>query len=156
MAVRSELWIKRLLADRYRASFSMRFLSFCYDMLGLFLLWLLIYSVITGWLVISAEVSPFDYSYLREHKPHLLYLALGWVTFFYIFIFPLINAERQTMGMMLIGLKIVDENAEKLTRVGFLKRECLKWVLFPGFFLTLTSEKQSLADKLSKTFITSY
>ncbi len=153
MAVRSELWIKKVLADRYRASFSMRFLSFCYDMLGLFLLWLLIGTVtMISHFVSSVGSIHFEYYYLPTNNP----LVFSVVAVVYIFLIPLLSSERQTVGMMLIGLKFVDENADKLSRIMFLKRECLKWVLFPGFILTLTRDKQSLADILSNTYVTSH
>lgn len=65
-----------------------------------------------------------------EFEPHLFYINLS-IQLGVIFIFPIVAFERRTLCMMLVGLKFLDEHANEITRVKFLKRE----ILFLGILM---------------------
>ncbi|MCT8138325.1 RDD family protein [Anaerobacillus sp. CMMVII] len=162
--LKSEVWIKRLLAKQYRAGIRSRFFAFIYDMFCLYFVWVFVGIFTSAWMVLSSD-APLDYNllevrdYILQYEAHRFYINIGIqliAVILYIFVLPIAILEHRTLGMMLLGIKFLDENADEITTKVFLKREILKWILFPGFFLSLSKEKRSTADKLSGTYVTYY
>jgi uncharacterized RDD family membrane protein YckC len=161
MAMLNKQWIKKLTATQYRASIWSRFLGFFYDLAAMFFLWLIVGIITTSWMLISSNSPSDDFSFIRtyilENEPHLYYTGVAiqfLALLLYVFILPLTFKTPRTPGMMIVGTKFLDLKANEITKLTFLKREFLKWVFFPGILLLLTKDKQSAADKLTKTYVT--
>ncbi len=159
----NEKWIEKLTATQYRATPFSRILSFIYDLFAMFFIWLIVGTITTLWMVVTSNSPDDDLAYIRayilEFEPHLFYTAIAIQVFFllvYAFIIPLTFQTHRTIGMMIAGIKYLDIKASEISKFTFLKRELLKWILFPGFILSVTKDKQSLADKLTNTLVTYY
>jgi uncharacterized RDD family membrane protein YckC len=159
----NEQWIKKLTHTHYRANVGNRCLGFLYDVITMFFIWILVGIITTVWMIITSTSPSDDFAYIRayilENEPHLFYTGVAiqiTVLLVYMFVLPLTFKIPRTVGMIIVGTKFLDVKANEISKLTFLKRELLKWLLFPGFLLTLTSDKQSAADKLTKTYVTYY
>ncbi|RXI98624.1 hypothetical protein DS745_20120 [Anaerobacillus alkaliphilus] len=159
----NQKWIEKLTATHYRATPFSRLLGFIYDVLTMFFLWVIVGTITTSWMIITSNSPNDDFAYIRsyilEFEPHLFYTAIliqVLALLAYAFILPLTFKTHRTIGMMIAGIKFLDTSAKEISKSTFLKREALKWLFFPGFLLTLSKNKQSLADKVTNTFVTYY
>ncbi len=160
MEMRDETYLKdRFLHPDLRAGGWIRLLALFYDiaLLGMFLF--MFAGATTLWMMISTE-TPYigdpmrARQYILENEFHLFiinWVILGAVFIFYQYLYPCL--KRQTFGMLFTDLTLVDENRQKITKLHYLKRECLKIVLFPTFFLAFGKERRTFYDKLSKTYL---
>ncbi|QOY33820.1 RDD family protein [Anaerobacillus isosaccharinicus] len=159
----NEEWIQKLTAVHYRAGIGSRILGFIYDLITMFFLWVIVGIFTTLWMLVTSNAPGDDFIFIRtyilENEPHLFYTAIGiqiFVLLLYLFVLPVTFKIPRSVGMMMAGTKFLDMNANEITKLTFLKRECLKWILFPGIFLSLRKSKQSAADSLTKTYVTYY
>ncbi|MFN7250570.1 MAG: RDD family protein [Anaerobacillus sp.] len=159
----NEQWIQKLTAVHYRASFWSRILGFIFDLVTMFFLWLIVGVFTTLWMLVTSNAPSDDFIFIRtyilENEPHLFYTAIGIqivVLLLYLFILPITFKYPRTVGMMIAGTKFLGTDAKEITKLTYLKRELLKWILFPGALLLFRKNKQSAADLLTKTYVTYY
>ncbi|MCT8137291.1 RDD family protein [Anaerobacillus sp. CMMVII] len=138
-------------------------MGFFYDITAMFFLWIMVGVLTTTWMITSSNSPSNDFAYIRayilENEPQLFYTGIViqiLVLLLYVFVLPLTFKIPRSFGMMIAGTKLLKDNASEISRITYFKREIIKWVLFPGMILTLTKNKQSLADKLTKTYLTYY
>ncbi|WNF37937.1 RDD family protein [Bacillaceae bacterium IKA-2] len=153
---------ERFLAPDLRAGGWIRILAMIYDItvLGMFLI--MFGGATTLWMLTKTETSFIgDPMRARQdimaNEPHLLiinYIILISVFLFCQIIYPAI--KKQTFGMMITDLTLVDEDRKELTFWQYVKRECWKILLFPTFVLSFIKERRPLYDKMSKSYLMKY
>ncbi|MDQ0255806.1 putative RDD family membrane protein YckC [Evansella vedderi] len=153
-------WVKKMLDERYYAGFSQRVIAFFYDMFSLLVVLCLVGSVSTWW-VVSRSNAPDDATltqlmdYIYEYEFHLVIIntvVLSLTAIVFHFILPAF--KRQTIGMKMVGLYLLDENANEITKGQYLKRELLKLVLFPTLFMLLIGKgKRPLYDRMTGVYL---
>jgi uncharacterized RDD family membrane protein YckC len=154
-------WIDKMLDHKLRAGWGSRVISFIYDLIYLFLIMFFVSAFTTLWMMMIAQ-PPEDIElweirqYFKDNFPHLLLIdqiIKGVMFIAYFFIVPLISRDHRTIGMVTLGVSLMNDQGEDISRSQYLQRELIKWFVFPGFFLVFGAEKRTLHDKLSNTYM---
>ncbi|OIJ11621.1 hypothetical protein BKP35_11825 [Anaerobacillus arseniciselenatis] len=149
-------WVEKMLDEKHHATAFNRSCAFFYDMVVLVVV-LVMTSVVTTWWMGHQSNAPHSLEgvqlreYILEHEFHLFvinWIVLATVGILFQFIFPMM--KRKTIGMRMVGLYLKDEHAKDISKGTYLKRECLKLVLFPTMFI---KGKRPLYDRLTKTYL---
>ncbi|PYZ95004.1 hypothetical protein CR194_05675 [Salipaludibacillus keqinensis] len=142
-----------------RAGGFIRMLAFFYDLVVLAMVLFMFGAASTLWMMVSTD-SPFisdpvgTREFIFENEFHLYlinWVVLGSVFLFYQYIYPMF--KRQTIGMQITDITIVDEHERKISKIKYVQRELLKILLCPGFFFSFGKDKRALYDKLSNTYL---
>ncbi|MBP3950810.1 RDD family protein [Bacillus suaedae] len=144
---------------KLRAGGWIRLIALFYDLAVLAMFLFMFAGGTTLWMMISTD-TPFignpelAREYIMEHEPHLFiinWIILGIVFLFYQYVYP--TFKRQTFGMLFTDLTVVNEQCKEITKSQYIKRELLKLILFPTFFLAFGTEKRTLYEKYSNTYL---
>ncbi|WP_026672112.1 RDD family protein [Alkalihalobacterium bogoriense] len=167
MELKQETQTEKELKDRFlhrdlRAGGIIRTIALFYDAVILGMVLYMVAGGTTLWIMTNTETlfigNPERARQdILENEPHLFiinYVILGSIFLIYQFIYPMF--KKQTFGMMIADLTLVDENRQPLTKRHYLKRECLKLVLFPTYFMSFGKERRTLYDKLTNTYLMKY
>lgn len=154
-------WIDKMLDPKLRAGWGSRVISFIYDLIYLFLIMFFVSALTTLWMLITAqppdEIELWEIrQYFKDNFPHLLLIdqiIKGCLAIAYFFVIPIISSEHRTLGMVTLGVSLMNDQGEEVSRLQYFQRELIKWFFFPGFFLVFGSEKRTLHDKLSNTYM---
>lgn len=153
-------WIARILDPRMRASWLARLVCFLYDCIYLFLIIFLTSVFTTIWMLISAQ-PPYDLElfeirqYLLDNHPEMFVIdrIIKVIVAILYFLVPAFTRNPRTLGMVSFGVSLMNDQGDDISAKQYLKRECLRWLLFPGFFLALGPEKRALHDRLTNTYV---
>lgn len=158
---REQEWIEKLLDPRMRASWSARLVCFFYDCLYVFLILFLASVFTTIWMLIVAN-PPYDLhiseyrQYFLEHHPQMFVvdrIIKAILILLYFLVIPAMKKDPRTLGMASFGVSIMGSRGEEITGKQYLKRELLRWLLFPGFILAFGPERRALHDRLTNTYV---
>lgn len=159
--MKSQHWIDKMLDPRMRAGWLPRTISFFYDLVFLSLLLFIASAITTIWMMATAD-PPKDIDlleirqYFLDHHPQLLLIdqiIKVFIGITYFFFIPLLGNDHRTFGMVAMGISLMNEQGESVTRKEYLLRECLRWVIFPGFIYAFSKEKRALHDRWTKTYV---
>ncbi len=154
-----EKWVDKMLDQKYHANFMYRILSFFYDVVVLVVALTIVGSITTWWMFSQTNAPDMTNmnlvrEYMWENEFHLFvinWIVLAVVAILIQYVYPAFS-KQQTVGMMMTGLYLRDENAKKIDKRQYLKRELMKLYLFPTVLLTLRGERP-LYDEKSKTYL---
>lgn len=154
-----ERWRRKFLDVKHQVPFFTRLLAMFFDMITLFIALVTTGIFTTIWMIAqsnapNSENMTFIRQYIWEHEFHLFvinWILLGIVALSIQYIFPMFS--KQTVGMMILGLYLRDEEAKEITKRRYLMREFLKLFLFPTLFLALIKRERPLYDQKSGTYL---
>lgn len=154
-------WIDKMLDHKLRAGWGSRVISFLYDLIYLFLIMFFVSALTTLWMLAIAqppdEIEIWEIrQYFKDNFPHLLLIdqiIKAFIFIVYFFLVPLLGKDHRTFGMVTLGVSLMNDQGEDISRSQYLRRELIKWFFFPGFFHVFGPEKRTLHDKLTKTYM---
>jgi uncharacterized RDD family membrane protein YckC len=153
-----EKWINRLLTEDQRADGWIRIWAGFFDFIFLALILIVTSAITTFWMIVQSEAPSDNIEFIRryiwEHEFHLFLINWGVTLSVFIFIHIIYALkDKRSIGMKIVDLYVYNEKAEKPSGVQFFIREMLKYLLFPFFFMSFGSDRRTLYDKLTKTYL---
>lgn len=153
-------WVNKMLDEKYYANGFQRVAAFFYDMFSLLIV-VSIFGAVSTWVVVSRSNAPADagipelMDYIYANEFHLVVYNTIFLTIVAIvFHFVLPTMSRQTVGMKMMGLYLLDEDAEQITKTQYLKRELYKIILFPTLVMVIIGKaKRPLYDRKTGTYL---
>ncbi|ARK28596.1 RDD family protein [Halalkalibacter krulwichiae] len=153
-----EIWVTRLLNEQQRAGGWIRLVAGFFDFIFLALVMIVTSTITTFWMVVQSEAPSDNIEFIRrymwEREFHLY--VINWLVLLFVFLlihFIYALRGKRTVGMRIVDVYVYNEKAEKPTVIQFFKREMLKYLLLPSFFMSFAAQRRPLYDKWSKTYL---
>ena len=144
---------KKFPVDQRHAGFWIRVTAYILDAIVLWFIQLILGMDMIG----AAIVEPHHLNEIPTLRV-IIYFAMSALIFWLYFALMESSKSQGTVGKMAMGLKVVDENGERLSfgkaTVRFFAKVLSTIILFIGFIMVaFNHEKQALHDKIAHTFV---